>query len=1664
MWNKLFKSKSKSSKNLSNRSCSLSGEHRAGSTSSQQCNAGVLVSSSSSSAALATFEQYGSHIELEQEPVRLRPRGHAHSRDENAVALDLATTNTVASRDQQLQQQQYDHRDSIGAQMCGIPMRRSKLSSAFKSFSLKRSASKSRLKLAPSATAVTDDAEPIAGTTHETNVAAAAAGVVPVGITSGEPSGAAGPWSVMDDYEILKAGKRASLRPCKSDNNLNEKQQYTEGEKEESIYIEECNPYEKLDIPCEPPPNLILRSCPICSRKFVPASLIKHIGICERVQTKKRKPFDSSRQRREGTELAAYLPKNFGLPHKTVSGSHEAIPVRKLSLSKTPTLERKEFAASTMSTSMPNSSSTPKPALKRSMSQQNEPCPYCERCFGMKAYDRHVEWCREKALLSKNVNNNQSISAAKERLQARIQYRAPQLRSKRAFNREKYSGSLSCGGSTNSLAELDLHMPRHNSMSSSVSSDKKSNPSTSLQPISLTIGNSHACKEAKANRQQREDGTRKVTKRTKTFTFSSDRLHSDSNNNCNVNGNHNHTGNRVEPAGGRTQTRNLLNRSTLDNATVLQHRHDKTRAAEQRIEKFEIIGHSNRTGERMTTGRSVVTQSVRTSASSSSGYSPDRYDPFLSARRQLEELFSPATSLIHTSSPASTTSTSRLNQSSSPGGGSSSNNDVKSPTSGNAAKTSPLNSNFRRAFSLRMPRKVSRPMYVEKAKSNIQKGITDDGPVSPNFLKSSEYDEIPIKSTFNALQMVEKPKLRDSSTVRKNLKLDLKDLNHPAITAGGTELPLSKTDSLAVFLKYETELALSEKDMKDKSNSISKRSSSLNAEAAQAKKQEAAAALPSCVGVHVAPVPKSEPATTVEPPEQKAPRDSPCVEESVARKEPLKLVPIRLEPINITYNDSNTCEDTTPKPTVISLDAIIGKSSIAAKPKLQYEKENRPNADHSYIDPKLINKCDNLPINIVKQPTKDVAGFGNIRNNTTMVTRQDSNVAEKREACERSVPPPPPPRATIKVVKKQMELARNENSSATTRNNQDADDDSAAACTSSESSGNSNSSSTTVSHSSSPVDNRSSEESTNGDKRPQLTRQHREDSGYRTGHDSEQDISSKAEPQQQLSKPAANRPTTPVAHTATPSREREPQTTPSSIQATNNLNRKAGGEPLIENPIDAPSSVGPSSPAPSARPREEHRPSVPALEDFDVDEFMASLENLHRRSPAMAKDYKKSLFSRASSTVSSGSIVLAQAASSKRSNSLDSGNRGHHQSSYYDRPDGNGSGVPRVDLRVRNGSGTASNHNNSSNSSSSISSPRHYGSSFNSNAYYSHTNNNNTTTHHNHSTSSNGVAVPSVGTINSPTTKASPSSDALRPLAQQRLNYAPQGSPIVSRRASQESSPYSPTPTAAPNPANSGGSSFQNLPNIHQTPGNGNGPYNNNNHAHPSSRPYQSSPSPVNGRSYIRHSNSPYHANPGTPTPSSTPLTGYFHHEPRYPAESFDHLERDLLKSVQELDRMCGSSSSVCSIDSEELYSVEDYPLHKRSSERSQASADSAYRSLSTQSPPDYAPPVPVRQGYPGSRTSTGAHGAQPPQSQDTTDNNAYNAHHTPMSLPPLTTSFSVAKGAHKMDGLSPKDSDSVPGLIMNPMSKFCHECGARFMISSAKFCMSCGVRRIMLE
>jgi len=48
-------------------------------------------------------------------------------------------------------------------------------------------------------------------------------------------------------------------------------------------------------------------ACVVCGRKFTPDRLSKHQGICRRVSRKKRRPFNSQKQRIQGSELAGRL-------------------------------------------------------------------------------------------------------------------------------------------------------------------------------------------------------------------------------------------------------------------------------------------------------------------------------------------------------------------------------------------------------------------------------------------------------------------------------------------------------------------------------------------------------------------------------------------------------------------------------------------------------------------------------------------------------------------------------------------------------------------------------------------------------------------------------------------------------------------------------------------------------------------------------------------------------------------------------------------------------------------------------------------------------------------------------------------------------------------------------------------------------------------------------------------------------------------------------------------------------------------------------------------------------------------------------------------------------------------------------------------------------------
>ncbi|XP_021704508.1 putative uncharacterized protein DDB_G0277255 isoform X4 [Aedes aegypti] len=1378
MWNKLFKSKSKSSKNLS----SSAGRSDNGSTSTAPQPPLDLV----------PIYNYETDIDVR------RRNGH----DSGA------------------------NRDSIGVQMCGIPMRKSKFSNAFKSLSLRRGSTKNQLKLYPGAAGI-----------------------------------------AVDEIEISKASKRASLRPSKSDNNLSEKQNYADQEKENHSTAYDDHQYSSqqqqlqqsqvidpfLAIP-EPPENLQLQQCPICSRNFVPTSLAKHIGICEKMQSKKRKPFDSSRQRREGTELASYLPKNFGLPQNhpqtRVSPPKTTNPVRKLSTSKTPTPQRKDYGDggggmnNLMSTSLTlsstltptgtssnamaanSSSTTPRPTLKRSLSQQNEPCPYCERCFGFKAYDRHVEWCREKALLTKNANNSQSISAAKERLQARIQYKAPQIKSKRALNREKYSGSLSCGGSTNSLADLDLPLPRHrshlNSMSSSISSDN--------------------------------------------------------------------------------------------------------------------------------------------------GFSPERYDPFLSAKRQLEELFSPSSS--HNASA------SRQQQNAQTPTSNTMSKSVVTPTS----KTSPVNnSNFRRASSLRMPRKVSRPMYIEKAKSNIQKGITDDGPVSPNFLKSSEYDEIPIKSAFNALQMAEKPKMRESNTVRKNLKLDIKDPNMPAM-----DVPLSKTDSLAVFLKYEHELtlaAMSEKDMKDKSNSLSKRSLSLGGH------ERKESMLYGGVTGHGIKADQS-------PQDEKDKTDKILQDIQPFKKLQQKLIPIKLEPINITYSNNSSAQKTnissnsgtknntnskisnnisstnisTNKPTVISLDAILGKKP---KPPQQEEKENRK--DPNYIDPKLINKCDNLPITSTKLPSSE-------------------------SECSAS---------TIEISKKPTDsnrLAESSNSSP-------------------EKSGGGGDQK--------PVSNVLTDE--NGvkddsyDKRPGLIRQNGTASCTSSSSNASRDSSREESPVEQQLR-------TPLTRNQSHLEDIKPQTPDSGLERT---------------------TPKPSTPIPVQKKPE--RPPLPSFDDFDFDEFISSFED-ERRS------FKNALYSRntnpnCNSSSNSTNFVKHTLNSSLLDNSvksvtsLNSSISNTSSPSHFNPPNSNPHYNP---LNTTNGRSEEKQTSTTLQQKEPPQVPRrrHIG---------------------------EPLQPPSHSTIrNLPSLQGHNVPKPAEPTPQDMKSPKPYGTPndYINNNIKSPSSLTRDTPSASRlgsgNPFNLHHQPYQHQ---HQQPST---PNNNTISTHLVPQPYTTTNSPLldyRSTSNSRHQ-SPLLSSPATATTTNGtgsgiggPVAGTGNGSGGISFDDLSPTERDLMKSVQELDRMCESSSSMYPADSDEMSSVEGYPLSNSSrgdgasgrnyrgpsAEGSKFSADSAYgSSLSRQSPPEQQQQHhTIRRAYGhhrgGNKSSSSNAASQP----DTFDNSSGSE----SSLPPI-----MATTALKTQKAELHVATKSATTTQQQMSKFCHECGSRFMIDTAKFCMECGIRRIMID
>jgi hypothetical protein len=153
----------------------------------------------------------------------------------------------------------------------------------------------------------------------------------------------------------------------------------------------------------------MLLPCTICNRTFKPESLEKHFKICEKNASKKRKTFDSSKQRIQGTDLAEFPPV---IPKKA-----EKSPVRNpLSTWKEKHLEFVRAIRCARGISEVPGRRSLSSTVAQTRPANHEKCPHCARNFGPKAFDRHIEWCKEQKA---RIPKSPASILAKERLEAR---------------------------------------------------------------------------------------------------------------------------------------------------------------------------------------------------------------------------------------------------------------------------------------------------------------------------------------------------------------------------------------------------------------------------------------------------------------------------------------------------------------------------------------------------------------------------------------------------------------------------------------------------------------------------------------------------------------------------------------------------------------------------------------------------------------------------------------------------------------------------------------------------------------------------------------------------------------------------------------------------------------------------------------------------------------------------------------------------------------------------------------------------------------------------------------------------------------------------------------------------------------------------------------------
>ncbi|KAG8187751.1 hypothetical protein JTE90_015621 [Oedothorax gibbosus] len=180
-----------------------------------------------------------------------------------------------------------------------------------------------------------------------------------------------------------------------------------------------------------------LTPCPICGRTFRPDALTRHHRVCEKNAAKKRKVFDSSKQR--ALEDAAAHPKPEPAPKKPPAKAKVQRKQAAAAESKPKTnwREKHEDLINTIKQARGEEVKQP-PTANGEPVKKKVPSDYSLRSWGpslnQRAAERHIPWCQKKK--SETPQSKSAPVDAKEKLIARVRYRPPQGRSSRPAHRK----------------------------------------------------------------------------------------------------------------------------------------------------------------------------------------------------------------------------------------------------------------------------------------------------------------------------------------------------------------------------------------------------------------------------------------------------------------------------------------------------------------------------------------------------------------------------------------------------------------------------------------------------------------------------------------------------------------------------------------------------------------------------------------------------------------------------------------------------------------------------------------------------------------------------------------------------------------------------------------------------------------------------------------------------------------------------------------------------------------------------------------------------------------------------------------------------------------------------------------------------------------------------